>query len=280
MQDLLRRLDLPNLPTQALHDALRLLIALLLFLAGLWLAARVADAARRAMDRARVEPTLTSFLRNGFYGVLIAVMSVAVLDFAGIPTASLVAAIGVVGIAIGLALQGSLSNLAWGVLLILFRPFRIGDYVDAGGVSGTVDSISLMHTVLVLADNREAVIPNAKVGADTIVNYNRRGTRRAQVQVGIGYGDDIGRALQALRDTLTADARVLAEPAPAVFVAGLGDSAVNLTVWAWAHRSDWWPLQQDLPRRVKETLDAAGISIPFPQRELTLRQASPIPPSA
>lgn len=280
MQDLLRRLDLPNLPTQALHDALRLLIALLLFLAGLWLAARVADAARRAMDRARVEPTLTSFLRNGFYGVLIAVMSVAVLDFAGIPTASLVAAIGVVGIAIGLALQGSLSNLAWGVLLILFRPFRIGDYVDAGGVSGTVDSISLMHTVLVLADNREAVIPNAKVGTDVIVNYNRRGTRRAQVQVGIGYGDDIGRALQALRDMLTADARVLAEPAPAVFVAGLGDSAVNLTVWAWAHRSDWWPLQQDLPRRVKETLDAAGISIPFPQRELTLRQASPIPPSA
>ena len=279
MQDLLRRLDLPNLPVQALHDALRLLIALLLFLAGLWLAARVANIVRRALQRARVEPTLISFLRNGFYGMLIAMMSVAVLDFAGIPTASLVAAIGAAGIAIGLALQGSLSNLAWGVLLILFRPFRVGDYVDAGGVSGTVDSISLMHTVLVLADNREAVIPNAKVGADTIVNYNRRGTRRAQVQVGIGYGDDIGRALQVLRDTLVADARVLAEPAPAVFVAGLGDSAVNLTVWAWAQRSDWWPLQQDLPRRVKETLDAAGISIPFPQRELTLRRASPIPPA-
>ncbi|HVB84521.1 MAG TPA: mechanosensitive ion channel family protein [Rhodanobacteraceae bacterium] len=280
MRDLLRRLDLPNLPTQALHDGLRLLIALLLFLVGLWLAARVADAARRAMDRARVEPTLTSFLRNGFYGVLIAVMSVVALDFAGIPTASLVAAIGVIGIAIGLALQGSLSNLAWGVLLILFRPFRIGDYVDAGGASGTVESISLMHTVLVLADNREAVIPNAKVGTDIIINYNRRGTRRAQMQVGIGYGDDIGRALQGLRDMLAADARVLAEPAPAVFVAGLGDSAVNLTVWAWARRSDWWPLQQDLPRRVKETLDAAGISIPFPQRELTLRQAPVVPPVA
>lgn len=280
MRDLLRRLDLPNLPTQALHDGLRLLGALLLFLVGLWLAARVADAARRAMDRARVEPTLTSFLRNGFYGALIAVMSVAVLDFAGIPTASLVAAIGVIGIAIGLALQGSLSNLAWGVLLILFRPFRIGDYVDAGGASGTVESISLMHTVLVLADNREAVIPNAKVGTDIIINYNRRGTRRAQMQVGIGYGDDIGRALQGLRDMLAADARVLAEPAPAVFVAGLGDSAVNLTVWAWARRSDWWPLQQDLPWRVKETLDAAGISIPFPQRELTLRQAPVVPTAA
>ena len=202
------------------------------------------------------------------------------LDFAGIPTASLVAAIGVIGIAIGLALQGSLSNLAWGVLLILFRPFRIGDYVDAGGASGTVESISLMHTVLVLADNREAVIPNTKVGTDIIINYNRRGTRRAQMQVGIGYGDDIGRALQILRDMLIADARVLAEPAPAVFVAGLGDSAVNLTVWAWARRSDWWPLQQDLPRRVKETLDAAGISIPFPQRELTLRQAPVVPPAA
>ncbi len=278
MRDLLRRLDLPNLPVQALHDGLRLLIALLLFLVGLWLAARVANVARRALQRARVEPTLISFLRNGFYGVLIVMMSVVVLDFVGIPTASLVAAIGAAGIAIGLALQGSLSNLAWGVLLILFRPFRVGDYVDAGGVSGTVDSISLMHTVLVLADNREAVIPNAKVGTDVIVNYNRRGTRRAQVQVGISYNDDIGRTLQLLRDTLTADARVLAEPAPAVFVAGLGDSAVNLTVWAWAHRGDWWPLQQDLPRRVKETLDAAGITIPFPQRELTLRRAPATPP--
>ncbi len=280
MRDLLRRLGLPNLPVQALHDALRLLIALLLFLAGLWLAARIANIARRALQRARVEPTLISFLRNGFYGVLIAMMSVAVLDFAGIPTASLVAAIGAAGIAIGLALQGSLSNLAWGVLLILFRPFRVGDYVDAGGVSGTVDSISLMHTVLVLADNREAVIPNAKVGADSIINYNRRSTRRAQVQVGIGYDDDIGRALQVLRDTLVADARVLAEPAPAVFVAGLGDSAVNLTVWAWARRGDWWPLQQDLPRRVKEALDAAGISIPFPQREITLRRMPAAPPAA
>ena len=279
MRDLLRRLDLPNLPVQALHDALRLLIALLLFLVGLWLAARVANIARRALQRARVEPTLVSFLRNGFYGVLIAMMSVAVLDFAGIPTASLVAAIGAAGIAIGLALQGSLSNLAWGVLLILFRPFRVGDYVDAAGVSGTVESISLMHTVLVLADNREAVIPNAKVGADTVINYNRRGTRRAQVQVGIGYGADLGRALQILQAMLAADARVLAEPAPAVFVAGLGDSAVNLTVWAWARRGDWWPLQQDLPRRVKETLDAAGISIPFPQRELILRRV-PATPSA
>ena len=280
MLDLLRHMHLPDLSAQALHDALRLLIALLLFLAGMWSAARIANGARRAMDRARIEPTLTSFLRNVFYGALIAVMSVVVLDFAGIPTASLVASIGVIGIAIGLALQGSLSNLAWGVLLILFRPFRIGDYVDAGGVSGTVESISLMHTVLVLADNREAVIPNAKVGADTIINYNRRGTRRAQVQVGIGYGDDIGRALQVLRDMLVADARVLAEPAPAVFVAGLGDSAVDLTVWAWAQRGDWWPLQQDLPRRVKETLDAAGISIPLPQRELILRQAPPVPPAA
>jgi len=134
--------------------------------------------------------------------------------------------------------------------------------------------------VLVLADNREAVIPNAKVGADTIINYNRRDTRRVQAQVGIGYNDDIGRALQVLRDTLVADARVFAEPAPAVFVAGLGDSAVNLTVWTWARRGDWWPLQQNLPRRVKETLDAAGISIPCPQRKLTLRQAPVAPPAA
>ena len=274
MQDLLRYFDLTNLSHDSIRFGLKLLLGLLLFVIGLWLAGRIANLIRRMLDRAHVEPTLVPFLRNGLYGVLIVLIVAAALQFVGVPTATLVTAIGAAGLAIGLALQGSLSNLAWGVLLILFRPFRVGDFVEAGGATGKVESISLMHTVLVLGDNREAVIPNAKVGADTIINFNRRGTRRAQVQVGIGYGDDIGKALQALLAMLAADRRVLADPAPSVYVAELGDSAVSLMVWAWAERADWWPLQQDLPRRVKETLDAAGISIPFPQRELLIKRAS------
>ncbi len=279
MQELLRRLDLLNLSHASVHLGLRLLLGVVLFALGLWLAARAANLMRRALKRARVEPTLIPFLRNSLYSALIVLVAVSVLGFLGVPTASLVTAVGAAGLAIGLALQGSLSNLAWGVLLILFRPFRTGDWVDAGGYSGSVEAISLMHTTLVLADNRVAVIPNAKVGADAIVNYNRRGTRRAEVQVGIGYGDDVERALQVLRDMLAADARVLSDPAPTVYVAALGDSSVNLTLWAWAQRADWWPLQQDLPRRVKETMDAAGISMPFPQRELLIRRA-PVTPRA
>jgi len=279
MQELLRRLDLLNLSHASVHLGLRLLLGVVLFALGLWLAARAANLMRRALRRARVEPTLIPFLRNSLYSALIVLVAVSVLGFLGVPTASLVTAVGAAGLAIGLALQGSLSNLAWGVLLILFRPFRTGDWVDAGGYSGSVEAFSLMHTTLVLADNRVAVIPNAKVGADAIVNYNRRGTRRAEVRVGIGYGDDVERALQVLRDMLAADARVLSDPAPTVYVAALGDSSVNLTLWAWAQRADWWPLQQDLPRRVKETMDAAGISMPFPQRELLIRRA-PVTPRA
>ena len=274
MHDWLRRFGLSDLSHSGVQLGLRLLLALVLFALGLWLAARAANLVRRMLERARVEPTLIPFLRNSLYGALIVLIAVAVLGYAGIPTASLVAAVGAAGLAIGLALQGSLSNLAWGVLLIMFRPFRTGDWVDAGGYSGSVEAISLMHTTLVLGDNRVAVIPNAKVGSDAIVNYNRRSTRRAQAQVGIGYGDDLMRALQALQDMLMADPRVLADPAPSVHVAALGESSVDLTLWAWAQRGDWWPLQRDLPRLIKQTLDQAGISMPFPQRELLIRRAS------
>ncbi len=274
MHDWLRHFDLPDLSHTGLQLGLRLLFALLLFALGLWLAARVANLVRRMLKRARVEPTLIPFLRNSLYGALIVLIAVAVLGYVGVPTASLVAAVGAAGLAIGLALQGSLSNLAWGVLLILFRPFRTGDWVDAGGYSGSVEAISLMHTTLVLADNRVAVIPNAKVGADAIVNYNRRSTRRAEVQVGVGYGEDLERTLAVLSAMLQADARVLGDPAPQVYVSSLGDSTVNVTLRAFAQRADWWPLQMDLPRMTKQTLDAAGIVMPFPQREVLLRRAS------
>jgi small conductance mechanosensitive channel len=245
-----------------------LLAALLVLLIGSWLAARLANFLQRAMNRAAVDPTLSGFLRNLLYGVLIAVLIVIALQTAGVPSAPLLAALGAGGLAIGLALQGSLSNLAWGVLLIVFRPFKVGDFIHAGGVDGTVEGINLMHTQLVLADNREAVVPNAKIGADAIINFSRRGTRRFELRVGIGYRDDIGKAIDVVQRLFAADPRVLKDPAPTVWTDSLGESAVYLLLRAYTATSDFWPAQTDLLRAVKEHFDAEGISIPFPQREI------------
>ncbi|KRF01911.1 mechanosensitive ion channel protein MscS [Frateuria sp. Soil773] len=268
---------LPYLTEHGTQIALNLLAALLILLVGVWLAARLANIAQRALQRARVDATLIGFLRNLIYGVLVAVLVVMALTKAGIPSAPLVAALGTAGLAIGLALQGSLSNLAWGVLLIVFRPFRVGDYVTVGGVDGTVESISLMHTQLVLPDNREAFVPNAKIGGDAIVNFNRRGTRRFELKVGIGYKDDIGKAMHIVRQLFDADPRILKQPAPGVWTDSLGDSAVNLVLRAYTRYGDVWAAQTDFLRALKERFDAEGISLPFPQRELTVIQGGPLP---
>lgn len=254
------------------QTGLNLLLALLVLLVGIWLSARLANLVQRALQRAAVDVTLIGFLRTAVYGVLIAVLVVIVLNTAGMPTAPLVAALGAAGLAIGLALQGSLSNLAWGVLLVIFRPFRVGDFVTAGGIDGTVESINLMHTMLVLADGREAIVPNGKVGSDAILNYNRRGTRRFELTVGIGYKDDIGAAMAEIKKLFAQDERILKDPAPGVWTSGLGESSVDLIVRAWTKPVDFWSTKTDLLRAIKEHYDQAGISIPFPQRELTVVQ--------
>jgi small conductance mechanosensitive channel len=258
---------------------LQLLGALLILLIGIWLAARLANVCARALERAKVDPTLGGFLRNLIYGVLVALLVVMALQQAGVPSAPLVAALGASGLAIGLAMQGSLSNLAWGVLLIVFRPFRIGDYVSAGGVEGTVESINLMHTLLLLPDNREAIVPNAKIGADAIVNFNRRGSRRFELRVGIGYKDDLGAALDTVRGLLDADARILKDPAAGVWTESLGASSVNLVLRGYTSVADNWPVQTDLLRAIKERLEDRGISL-APPREMVLMQAPPEGPSA
>lgn len=249
--------------------------ALLLLLIGNWFARRLANVLHRAMNRAAIDPTLTGFMRNLVYGVLIAVLIVIALQTAGMPSAPLLAALGAGGLAIGLALQGSLSNLAWGVLLIVFRPFRVGDYIQAGGAEGTVEGINLMHTQLVLADNREAVVPNAKIGADAIINFSRRGTRRFELHVGIGYHEDIGKALAIVQSLFAADPRILKDPAPTAWTESLADSAVHLLLRAYTSTGDFWPAQTDLLRAVKEGFEAEGISIPFPQREIHIVTGQP-----
>lgn len=272
MPDFLKNYDFSHLSKQSVDYGIKFAVAILILLIGFWLAARLANFGRRAMTRASVDDTLVGFLRNMIYGVLIALVVVAALQKAGVPSASLFAALGAAGLAIGLALQGSLSNLAWGVLLIATRPFKVGDFVEIGGVLGTVNQIGLMQTWLILPDNREACMPNSKVGSDAIINYNRRGTRRFEVKVGIAYGDDIGKAMDAIRAQFDKDDRVLADPAPGIWATELADSSVNLVVRGWAKTEDFWATQTDFVRVVKESLDAAGVSIPFPQRELLVRQ--------
>ncbi|WP_266170597.1 mechanosensitive ion channel family protein [Dyella subtropica] len=269
MHDLLARLHLSEDVIQLITN---LVSALLILLVGIWLAARAANIAQRAMRRANLDSTLSGFLRNLINGVLIVLLVVMALQQLGIPSAPLIAALSTAGLAIGLALQGSLSNLAWGVLLIVFRPFRVGDFIHAGGIDGTVESVNLMHTVLVLPDNREAVVPNGKIGADAIINFNRRGTRRLELKVGIGYKDDIGKAMNAVQQLFAADPRILRDPAPGVWTDSLGESAVYLVVRAFVRSGDIWATQTDLLRAIKERFEAEGIRIPFPQRELTVVQ--------
>jgi small conductance mechanosensitive channel len=249
---------------------LNLLSALLVLLVGIWVVARLANLFQRALQRASVDVTLVGFLRKVVYGVLVAVLVIIALNLAGVPTAPLVAALGAAGLAIGLALQGSLSNLAWGVLLVMFRPFRVGDFVSAGGETGTVESINLMHTLLLLPDGREAVVPNGKVGSDAIVNYNRRGTRRFEFVVRIGFKDDIGAAMAEIRQLFEEDERLLKDPEPGVWTSELSESSVDLVVRAWTTPDDFWAARTDLLQAIKDRFDKIGISNPLPQRQLTV----------
>lgn len=272
MHDLLSKFVSAKLADTLIHIGLNLLLALAILVIGIWLAARVANIAQRALERASVDVTLTSFLRRVTYGLLVAFLFVMALSTLGISTAPLIAALGAAGLAIGLSLQGSLSNLAWGVLLVIFRPFRLGDFVEAAGQQGTVESINLMHTVLIMPDGREATLPNAKVGSSAIINFNRRGTRRFDFTVRIGYKDDIGAAMAGIKKLFDEDKRILKDPAPGVWTSELGESSVDLIVRAWTQAADFWGAKTDLLRAIKEHYDEAGISIPFPQRELTITE--------
>lgn len=280
MHDFLANLLGAKIAETTINVGLNVLFALLILLVGIWLAARLANLLQRAMERASIDITLVGFLRKVLYSMLIAVLVVITLNTAGMSTAPLVAALGAAGLAIGLSLQGSLSNLAWGVLLIIFRPFRVGDFVTAGGIDGTVESINLMHTQLSLPDGREAIVPNGKVGSDAILNYNRRGTRRFELTVGIGYKDDIGAAMAEIKKLFEQDERILKDPAPGVWTSGLGESSVDLIVRAWTTPDNFWSTKADLLRAIKEHYDEAGISIPFPQRELTVVQGKLPEPAA
>ena len=240
-----------------------------------WIAAGwIARAMRNALGKTdRVDETLRGFFSGLVRYAVLAVVIIAVLNRFGVETTSLIAVIGAASLAIGLALQGTLSNVAAGVMLLVFRPFRVGQYVEVAGHAGTVKELALFTTELATPDNVQIIIPNASVWGASVVNYSHHTTRRLDITLGIAYGDDIDHAFATVRKVLDAEDRMLGDPEPQIVVGELGDSSVNLYVRIWLEAADYWPAKFDLTKAFKEALDAAGISIPFPQRDVHLFDA-------
>jgi small conductance mechanosensitive channel len=239
-----------------------------------WLAAKVVRAILRgAMRKARVDETLTGFCVSVAYVGFMVFVALAALGQLGVQTTSFVAIIGAAGLAIALAFQGTLSNLSAGVMLIIFRPIKPGDFVEAAGTSGIVETIEVFTTTMRTPDNRVIYIPNARIIGDVITNYSVKETRRIDLEIGVGYDDELGLAKTTLERILAEEERILEEPAVTVGVLSLGDSSVNFAVRPWVKASDYWSVRFALLQGIKEEFDKVGISIPYPQTDVHIQQA-------
>jgi small conductance mechanosensitive channel len=254
------------------------LAALGVLVAGYLAAILVRWAVRRVLNRARVDTTVTAFVAGLSYFVILVMAIVAMLARFGVETASFVALFGAVAFAIGFALQGALANFAAGLVILVLRPYKVGDFITAGGASGTVDEIQLFSTSLTTLDNLHVIVPNGKVGSDTITNHSAFDTRPLDLTVGISYGASIQEAVRVLLGVLTNDPRMLAEPAPQVLVTELGPTSVRLLVRGWVKRmaeGDFCVMRFELTRRVKEALDASGFEVPMPEQVVHLQNTPP-----
>ena len=253
----------------------KLLLAVVLLIVGIIVINRLMKFMRKIMAARNIDPTLVPFLTK-LVGVILKVMLIiSVVDIVGVKTTSFVAVLGAAGLAVGLALQGSLANFAGGVLLMIFKPFKVGDYINAQGEAGTVQSIQIFNTLLNTPDNVKITIPNGAMSSGTITNYSAQETRRLDLVFGISYGDDIEKALKLLAEMVKEDARILTEPEPFLAVKELADSSVNLLVRIWCRKEDYWGVNFDWQKNVKLRFDKEGLNFPFPQREVTLNQAVP-----
>ncbi|MEX2531114.1 MAG: mechanosensitive ion channel domain-containing protein [Gemmatimonadota bacterium] len=246
--------------------------AIAVLLIGAWVAKRIREALRGNLSRAGLDPMLIPFAATLVYWGLMAFVVIAVLGIFGVPTASFIAVVGAAGLAIGLALQGTLGNFASGVMILTFRPFTVGDWVEVSNVAGTVKEIGIFSTILFTGDNVKVVVPNSQIYGQSLKNYSANDTRRIDLVMGVGYDDDLQVAHDTMLRVLESEDRILDEPAPMVAVSELGDSSVNFVVRPWCNTTDYWPLRWHLNRRLKEELESAGCSIPFPQRDVHLFQ--------
>lgn len=251
---------------------LKVITAILILIVGRWIAMGVRNIVRRLIRRANVDEIIVSFVGSLVYVALLAFVVIAALGQLGIHTTSFIAILGAAGLAIGLALQGSLANFAAGFLMIIFRPFRVGDYIEGGGTAGTVEEIQIFTTTLKTPDNKAVIVPNAKMTGDNIINWSAKGTRRVDMVFGIGYGDDIDKAKKIIADLLDQDDRILKDPPYQIALSELGDSSVNFVVRPWVKSEHYWGVYFDTMEKVKKAFDANQITIPFPQRDVHIYQ--------
>jgi small conductance mechanosensitive channel len=249
-------------------SVLGILSAIVVFLAGMWLAGRIRNVFSRMLSRSRLDPILVRFFSDILYWTLLIVVSLAAIDRFGVNVTSVLAVIGAAGLAVALALKDSLSNFAAGVMLIIFRPFTLDDFVEAGGVAGSVEETGLFSTTMLTPDNKRIFVPNSAIFSGTIINYSAKPNRRVDLVVGISYNDDIRKAKSIVEQLFKEDARILEEPEPMVTVASLGDSSVNLNVRPWVKKVNYWGVHSDIQQAIKERFDQEGITIPFPQRDI------------
>jgi len=253
---------------------LKIVGAILIFLVGRWVARLVSALMGRALAKAKVDPTLVPFIDNLAYTGLLVFVVIAALAELGVQTASVVAVLGAAGLAVGLALQGSLANFASGVLLLVFKPFRVGDFVEIAGTKGTVQAIHVFNTVINSPDNIRIIVPNGLVTGGSILNYTVNGTRRVDLVVSVSYDDDLRKARRVIESVLAAEARILREPAPLVAVSEMADSSVDFAVRPWVKTADYWDVYFALTERFKTALEENGITIPFPQQEIYVKTAA------
>ena len=253
---------------------LRILGAVVIVLVGRWVAGLLSRLAGRAMTRAKMDVTLVRFVQSLCYVALLTFVLIAAMAKMGLQTASFVAVLGAAGLAIGLALQGSLSNFAAGVLMLVFKPMRVGDFVEAGGAKGSVKEIGIFTTILNSPDNVRIIVPNSQIMSANISNYTANGTRRVDMVIGVSYEDDLKKARTVIEKVVAADERILADPAPVVAVWQLADSSVNFVVRPWVKVADYWSVYFDLTAQIKVALEKGGLTIPFPQRDVHVKDGS------
>jgi small conductance mechanosensitive channel len=246
--------------------------AIAIFVIGRWLAKFATNTVRKIMAKSQLEDTLENFLANLLYATLMAAVVIATINQLGVETTSLLAVVGAAGLAIGLALQGSLSNFAAGIMIVAFRPYKVGDFIEAGGVAGTVEEVQIFTTVLKTGDNKRIIVPNSQIMAGTIVNVSANPTRRIDLVAGCGYDDDLDQVRRVLEQILAADERVLKDPAPTIAVSELADSSVNFVVRPWVNAADYWGTRCDITEQIKKQFDAEGISIPYPQQDVHIHE--------
>jgi small conductance mechanosensitive channel len=247
---------------------LKALAALAIFIIGRWVAKGVRRGVRRVLEKGGADPIIVGFVGSITYIALLAFVVVAALGQLGIQTTSFIAILGAAGLAVGLALQGSLANFAAGFLMIIFRPFKVGDFIEGAGVAGVVKEIQIFTTTLKTGDNKTIIIPNSKISGDNIINYSAEENRRVDMTVGVAYDADLSTVRDVLQDIISKEGRILSDPAAQIAVAELADSSVNFIVRVWTKSGDYWGVKFDMTETIKNRFDEAGIGIPFPQRDI------------